>query len=143
MKTFARIVVLTVSILLSLVFVQYAVNAQSHETKSADATQAQGADPSKDAIKVFSLVNSDAELLTQTMQPLFVKTSDTLIVYDKRTNSVIAKGAESELAILEALLLRIDEAPTYKIRNNGAEQTDTMERREEAESNGSSAPVAP
>ena len=142
MKTFARIVVLTVSILLSLVFVQYAVNAQSHETKSADATRAQGADPSKDAIKVFSLVNSDAELLTQTMQPLFAKTSDTLIVYDKRTNSIIARGAESELAILEALLRRLDEAPTYSIRNIGAEQTDTVERREESEVNSSSAPVA-
>jgi type II secretory pathway component GspD/PulD (secretin) len=70
-------------------------------------------------LKIFSLQNADAEALTQTVLPLFVNVEKppTVIVFDERTNTIIARGPESELQILEAVLLRLDETPAQKTTN--------------------------
>lgn len=64
-------------------------------------------------LKVFTLTNADAERLTKAIQPLFadVGLPPTVIVFDTRTNSIIARGRTSELVILEAIVLRLDERP--------------------------------
>ena len=62
-------------------------------------------------IQVYSLKNAVAEEMVTTLSPLFAWDPTTIIVFDGRTNSVIARGSESELQILEALLLRFDEIP--------------------------------
>lgn len=68
-------------------------------------------------VKVFSLKNADAERLTKAIQPLFADAGapPTVIVFDTRTNSIIARGRTSELVILEAIALRLDEAPNREL----------------------------
>jgi|SRR5215469_4648595 len=68
-------------------------------------------------IKVFTLLNADVERLTKAIQPLFADAGapPTVIVCDNRTNSIIARGRTSELVILEALVLRLDEAPNREL----------------------------
>lgn len=67
-------------------------------------------------LKVFNVKNAIAEQLTSTIRPLFNPGPDstTVIVFDKRTNTVIARGSESELSILEVVLLRLDEPDASK-----------------------------
>ena len=62
--------------------------------------------------KIFSLVYADAESTTKTVSGLFPKTKgkSLCITFDKRTNAVLARGTDGDLAILEALLLRLDRA---------------------------------
>jgi type II secretory pathway component GspD/PulD (secretin) len=68
-------------------------------------------------IKVFALTNADVERLTKAIQPLFadVGLPPTVIVFDTRTNTIIARGRTSELVILEALVERLDEAPNREL----------------------------
>jgi hypothetical protein len=67
-------------------------------------------------LKIFALRNADAEGLTKALQPLFADAGapPTVIVFDKRSNTIIARGRESELTILEAILLTLDETPDQK-----------------------------
>ena len=97
-------------------------------------------------IKVFRIVNGDATSLVQMLHSLlFSRTTaagampsaplagaegETTLVpvrfsVDLRTNSIIATGSQSDLAIIEALLLRLDEDKgtlrknaVYRLRNN-------------------------
>lgn len=62
-------------------------------------------------VQIYQLMHADGEQLTATLQPLFTapKEARTILVFDKRTNTIIARGTKSELQILEAILLRLDE----------------------------------
>jgi len=67
-------------------------------------------------LKIFDVKHADAEQLSSTIRPLFIPRPDstTVIVFDKRTNTVIARGTESELSILEVVLMRLDEPEVSK-----------------------------
>lgn len=84
-------------------------------------------------IKVFTIVNGDATILTQTLQQLFgqsqqgqqanqgpfgqgtgIGAGDSTLIplrfsTDPRTNSIIATGSGADLNVVEAILLRLDE----------------------------------
>jgi len=67
---------------------------------------------SETAIKIFSLENADA---TECVSQLKELDPSAKVVADPRTNSVIVSSSdESQLRILEALLLRLDESPSKK-----------------------------
>lgn len=96
-------------------------------------------------IKVFTVVNGDATALAQTVQDLFGQTAtpgqtgalgaagtaageNSLVplrlAVDLRTNSIIAAGTRSELLVVEAVLLRLDETDVrnrksivYRLKN--------------------------
>ena len=84
-------------------------------------------------IKVFTIVNGDAQALTAMLMDLFAQTAvpgqaapvsaagegeTSLIpvrfVADPRTNSIIAAGSRSDLLVAEAILLRLDESAVTK-----------------------------
>lgn len=69
-------------------------------------------DPKEVQFKIFSLVYADAESTTKTVSGLFPKTKgkSLCVTFDKRTNAILARGPDGDLAILEALLLRLDRA---------------------------------
>lgn len=97
-------------------------------------------------IKVFQIVNADANNMVRTLQSLLptqqagLSSRPTLPVaegesslapvrfaVDIRTNSIIATGSQGDLAIIEALLLRLDEkdviereTTVYRLRNSPA-----------------------
>lgn len=96
-------------------------------------------------IKVFRIVNGDANamiLMLRTLLPAQAGTApqlagaegETTLVpvrfsVDSRTNSIIATGSEGDLAIIEALLLRLDEEDVtqrknevYRLKNSPASQ---------------------
>jgi type II secretion system protein D len=77
-------------------------------------------------LKVFTIVNGDATALTEMLRSLFSVTADTSgaaptgslgqtspvrmqFSVDHRTNSIIAVGSKEDLAVVEAILLRLDE----------------------------------
>lgn len=87
-------------------------------------------------IKVFNIVNSDAETLMSMLSTLFT-TSQTAtnqpavrtgagdgesslipvrFAVDPRTNSIVASGAEGDLNIIEAILVRLDERDLHNRR---------------------------
>ena len=87
-------------------------------------------------IKVFTIVNGDAANLAMTLQTLFGQVSgsgqatfaqsggdgeSSLIgarfAYDQRTNSIIASGSTGDLAIAEAILLRLDDNDARRRKN--------------------------
>ena len=118
-KHFSIVVGAFATLFLIVVFWRSGV-AQSLANAEPDAVAA-GDKEDKDGrqLKIFSVQNADAEALTQTVLPLFVNVGKlpTAIVFDKRTNTIVARGSESELQILEALLLRLDETPAQKTTN--------------------------
>ena len=59
-------------------------------------------------VKVFHLMYSDAEIVAETVSGL-MQAEDVTISIDPRTNSLIAKGPERTLEVMENLLLRLDE----------------------------------
>jgi len=97
-------------------------------------------------IKVFTIVNGDAQALTAMLMDLFAQTAvpgqaaplsaagegeTSLIpvrfVADPRTNSIIAAGSRSDLLVAEAILLRLDETElknrkttVYRLKNTPA-----------------------
>ncbi len=97
-------------------------------------------------IKVFTIVNGDAQALTAMLMDLFAQTAvpgqaapvsaagegeTSLIpvrfVADPRTNSIIAAGSRSDLLVAEAILLRLDETDlkkrktsVYRLKNTPA-----------------------
>jgi len=95
--------------------------------------------PSAEAqIKVFTIVNSDAQALADMLQSLFGQAVTTAagaaaqpayrtgaqegessliplrFAVDVRTNSIIASGSAGDLAVVEAILLRLDESEVIK-----------------------------
>ena len=92
-------------------------------------------------IKVFSIVNGDATALIQMLQTLFgqqrvitagggggnagaggpIQVEDILVPVrfsvDQRTNSIIASGSSKDLAVVEAILLKLDENDVRSRKN--------------------------
>lgn len=85
-------------------------------------------------IKVFTIINGDATALTEMLQSLFGQQiggqagpavgagGESLIVplrfsVDQRTNSIIASGSSSDLIVVEAILLRLDESDVDQRRS--------------------------
>ncbi|MEX0866105.1 MAG: secretin N-terminal domain-containing protein, partial [Pirellulales bacterium] len=85
-------------------------------------------------IKVFTIINGDATALTEMLQSLFGQQTggqagpavgaggESLIVplrfsVDQRTNSIIASGSSSDLIVVEAILLRLDESDVDQRRS--------------------------
>lgn len=97
-------------------------------------------------IKVFTIVNGDAQALTAMLMDLFAQTAvpgqaaplsaagegetslvPVRFVADPRTNSIIAAGSRSDLLVAEAILLRLDETDlkkrkttVYRLKNTPA-----------------------
>lgn len=75
-------------------------------------------------LKVFTVANGDAEALAEMLRSLFASDEDSSepggygsgglsrlnVTTDLRTNSIIAAGAAEDLAVVEAILLRLDDA---------------------------------
>ncbi|MGQ9770557.1 MAG: secretin N-terminal domain-containing protein [Thermogutta sp.] len=96
--------------------------------------------PSAEAqVKVFTIINSDAQSLANMLQTLFGQAITTgadatqpafrtgaqegessliplRFAVDVRTNSIIASGSAGDLAVVEAILLRLDESEVIKRR---------------------------
>jgi type II secretory pathway component GspD/PulD (secretin) len=88
-----------------------AQRAEARRAKEAkEAQQAKDAKPER-LLQVYTLKNSSAPALTKTLMPLFPGSAETrmVIVCDQRTNSIIARGPQAELEILQSLLIRLDE----------------------------------
>lgn len=96
-------------------------------------------------LKVFTIVNGDAVALIEMLRTLFgteeddnetggLGASSSAIVkiqfsVDERTNSIIAAGAAEDLAVVEAVLLRLDggegrerETRVYRLKNSPADE---------------------
>ena len=115
MNRYTSTVAILVVLLAAFIPFQYTTQAQSLPKASTNTAEKEvgRVDPEL-GLKIISLVNADALSLTITMQPLFQNHSElpVVIVSDQRTNSIIARGPVSELKVLEALLIRLDESPT-------------------------------
>jgi general secretion pathway protein D len=95
-------------------------------------------------LKVFTMQNGDAATLVETLRTLFGATEDAdqqqvggvgagglvrlQFSVDQRTNSVIAAGTRQDLAVVEAILLRLDEGDVrertnvvYRLNNASAQ----------------------
>ncbi len=69
-----------------------------------------GFDPGQ--IKVFHLVNAEARQVTEILAQLLERAiPQCVLVPDPRTNSLIARGPEDQMQIIEAILLKLDETP--------------------------------
>ena len=106
-----RYIAVAVIAVLCSAAVSYKTSAQTdtksgNEPSSRNAIHASG----ETQLKIFNVKHAEAEQLSTTIRPLFCPRPDstTVIVFDKRTNTVIARGPESELSILEVVLLRLD-----------------------------------
>ncbi len=66
--------------------------------------------PSNLEIKIFSIANGNARDLTDALEDLFGEdpASPIYVACDPRTNSVIVRGPPKELAMVEAMMLRLD-----------------------------------
>lgn len=97
--------------------VSYTTIAQTDSKNGKEPAARNSLNPSGDIqLKIFDLKHADAEQLSTTIRPLFIQRpeSTTIIVFDKRTNTIIARAPESELSILELVLLRLDEPVAVK-----------------------------
>lgn len=85
-------------------------------------------------IKIFTLTHADAAAIAETVRPLFatgdaravfggrggrIVTAAVTIAVDQRTNTLIARGPEEELATLEAILMRLDRETEPREREEG------------------------
>ena len=69
-----------------------------------------GGGAARQELKIFKLVNADAESVAKTLEQ-FLPKGQISVVADKRTNSVIVKGPATALRVVEALLQKLDEQP--------------------------------
>jgi type II secretory pathway component GspD/PulD (secretin) len=108
MKKFTLVVAVLLVLLAPYVWLQYPVKAQVVGDTTAKAVVNKA---SAQEVKVFQLLNADAKSLTQTLQPIFRSSPElqVITVFDERTNTIIARGPDAELQILEVLLKRLDE----------------------------------
>jgi type II secretory pathway component GspD/PulD (secretin) len=61
-------------------------------------------------VKIFSLVNAKADELAGVVRAMYAGDRDYLVIAsDARTNSLIVSGPEAKLAVVEAILLRLDQ----------------------------------
>lgn len=76
--------------------------------------------PAESQIKVFSLCHADGVSLVKAVAEILpgIEQKTLRVACDKRTNSVLASGPKEDLAVLEALLLRLD-AEASKDRKPG------------------------
>jgi type II secretory pathway component GspD/PulD (secretin) len=81
-------------------------SAQTLVLVSAKAGESPGG---ASAVKIFSLKNAQAPDLAKVLS-VVASDKSVRIAVDARTNSLIAAGSASELAAIEALVLRLDEA---------------------------------
>jgi hypothetical protein len=72
---------------------------------------AAGADRPADVLKMFSLQNAKAAELAKVVGKIFDR-RPLRITADERTNSLLASGTPGELAEVEAVVTRLDEAPS-------------------------------
>ncbi len=116
MRKYALPFVAMTLLMLPLAYLQFPLNAQQ-ATDAAAKSASQIDKSSRDAtsLKVFDIAHADAAELIQTINPLFNIDSNARVVAvcDKRTNTIIARGPDSELELLEVVLGRLDE-PTKK-----------------------------
>jgi len=70
-------------------------------------------------IKVFQLVYADAASAAKIVSDLLpaIQQKTVRIAFDKRTNTVWANGPKQDLAIVEALLLRLDSGKGEKVKS--------------------------
>jgi len=101
------------------------------DPKSVDAASSR---PATEILKIFSLVHLDAKAAAGIVSQLFGRDSLAVAV-DARGNTVIARGAEAKLAVVEALLLRLDEEPT----GNAATRTPFAEPKSSTDAESASA----
>lgn len=118
MKNYKLLVAVCIPLLASLTLLPLQSSAQAGPKRAqrAEARRAKEAQEVKDAkperpLQVYTLKNSNAPALTKTLMPLFPGSAETrmVIVCDERTNSIIARGPDDELKILQMLLVRLDE----------------------------------
>ena len=80
--------------------------------------------PDQSQIKVFRLVNSEAQqtvlILAQMLERVI---PDSVLGADPRTNSLIVRGPEDQLRLVESLLMKLDEAPSRPPTSSSTEAT--------------------
>ncbi len=65
--------------------------------------------PPEVEFKIFSLVNSEASSMLNVISEI-AKTKDVKLAVDSRTNSLLATGPKSDLRVIEAILLKLDQS---------------------------------
>lgn len=120
MRKYALTFLAMILISLPVACLQFPLNAQQTSNAVAKSTsQVENSPRDGTSLKVFSLRHSDAAELVQTITPLFNMDSATRVVtvFDKRTNTIIARGPKSELEVLELVLERLDQPTTAQDTN--------------------------
>lgn len=111
MKNHRLLIALLASLTMLPMFISAPAQAAPKKgARKAEAKKAIEAKPER-SLRVFVLKNAGAAALTKTILPLFQGSEDSriVIVSDVRTNSVIARGSDAEMKVLEALLIQLDE----------------------------------
>ena len=72
-------------------------------------------------IKIFSIQNADVDSLAQALTGVLSQ-NDLKIAVDPRSNSIIAVGAENQLEIVEAIIMRLDETRDKDLQRQRAFQ---------------------
>lgn len=67
--------------------------------------------PLEDTMKVFTLVNVEANAIWDVVSEI-ANNSNVRVAVDPRTNSLLAAGNERDLAVIEALLMKLDAEPS-------------------------------
>lgn len=112
--------------------------AESMELLAALVEQLDRAPDASAELKVFSVANGDAVALAEMLRALFGSEeededagrygsgglSPLTVTVDERTNSILAAGSADDLAVVEAILLRLDDSETrernttvYRMKN--------------------------
>src|SRR5690242_11732088 len=78
--------------------------------RAQDARREAPREQPKNDVKIFSLRNSDAAEMVQTLRELFPPDAKTTlrIVVHKSTNSVLVRGGAEDVATIEAVIKQLD-----------------------------------
>jgi hypothetical protein len=60
-------------------------------------------------VKILSPAKSDAEDLSRVLRETFRESEELSITSDPRTNTIIARGSPEDVAMIEAMVLRLDQ----------------------------------
>ncbi|MCA9199334.1 MAG: serine/threonine protein kinase [Planctomycetales bacterium] len=96
---------------------------QTQDDSTSDSNQPQDAV----MLKIFGLVNAEAQSLLPTIERLFAgKTAkqELSLSVDQRTNSMLAEGTIADLQVLEAVLLKLDSEPDAVSTTNPTASTE-------------------